>query len=148
MATKENTAISPTLKPKSDKKFFDKDYPWDRRPKVDVLHFKHPYPVVQDSSEFDRDFVKDENSDNGAWKAQSEYDRLRHRLAKEKAEVAKALAAKTKAENELHDAMKREKDQVERKKKVEEEEQTKKKKQGSVHGSSGQKADSEEEHEA
>merc|ERR1712072_923930 len=105
----------------SDKKFFDKDYPWDKRPKVDVLHFKHPYPAVQDSGDFDSDYVKDENSDNGSWKAQTEYDRLRHKLAKEKADVARALEAKKKAEDELHDAVKKEKDQEEKKKKVEKE---------------------------
>merc|ERR1719409_321635 len=122
VAEEERSGISPPLKPKRDEKFFGKDYPWDKRPKVDVLHFKHPYPAVQDSGDFDSDYVKDENSDNGSWKAQTEYDRLRHKLAKEKADVAKALAAKKKAEDELHDAMKREKDQEDRKKKAEEEE--------------------------
>lgn len=137
MATKESSAISPTLKPKSDKKFFDKDYPWDKRPKVDVFHFKHPYPVVQDSSEFDSDFVKDENSDNGSWKAQTEYDRLRHKLAKEKADVAKALEAKKKAEEELHDAVKKEKDQEEKKKKVEKEKEEEEKKKKVAEKESG-----------
>jgi len=107
---KGHSGLSPTLEPKSDKKFFGKDYPWDKRPAVDVLHFKHPYPVVQDSGDFDSDYVKDENSDDGSWKAQTEYDRLRHKLAKEKADVAKALAAKNQAEKELQDAMKKEKE--------------------------------------
>ena len=70
---KEN--ISPALRPEAPKKF-NKDYPVDKAPAVDVLHFKHPYPVVQDTEDFDKDFVKDENSDNGEFKAQSEYDRL------------------------------------------------------------------------
>merc|ERR1719230_1327823 len=81
-ATKEVPAVSPSVE-QTDKKFFGKDYPWDKRPPVDVLHFKHPYPAVQDSGDFDADYVKDENSDNGSWKAQTEYDRLRHKLAKE-----------------------------------------------------------------
>jgi len=106
-ATRGDTAISPTLVPESDKKFFGKDFPNDKRPKVDVFHFKHPYPAVQDSNDYDSDFVKDENNDNGEWKAQTEYDRLRHKLAKEKADVAKALEAKRQAEKELQDATRR-----------------------------------------
>jgi len=104
---KGSSIVSPPVK-QSDKKFFGKDYPWDKRPAVDVLHFNHPYPVVQDSDDFDKDFVKDENSDNGEYKAQTEYDRLRHKLAKEKAQVGKALKATKHAEDELHDAIRRE----------------------------------------
>jgi len=97
--------ISPTLEPASSKKFFKKDYPNDNRPKVDVLHFKHPYPVVQDSGEFDADYVKDENSDNGHLKAQQEYDRLRHKLAKEKKQAADALDKRLEEEGELKRSM-------------------------------------------
>lgn len=97
--------VSPELE-ESDKHFFKKDYPWDKRPKADPFHFKHPYPVVQDSGEFDRDFVKDENSDNGYWKAQMTYDRLRAKLRKEKKDLAKALAKKLAEEQEVEDAMK------------------------------------------
>merc|ERR1719182_1032393 len=102
---KENARISPSLQPESDKKFFNKDNPVDARPKVDVLHFKHPYPVVQDNEEFDDDFVKDENTDNGEWKAQTEYDRLRHKLAKLKKEAAEALEKKEEEKKELAEAM-------------------------------------------
>jgi len=101
-----NPDLSPRLK-QSDKKFFGKDYPWDKRPPVDTLHFKHPYPAVQDSGDFDRDYVKDENSDNGYWEAQTEYDRLRHKLRKQKTDVVKAEAKKAKAEARLQDAMKK-----------------------------------------
>jgi len=104
----ESMPLSPAVT-QSDKKFFGKDYPWDKRPKVDVLHFKHPYPIIQDSGDFDRDYVKDENSDNGEFNAQTEYDRLRHKLAKEKADVAAAQRAKTRAEQDLQDALRREK---------------------------------------
>jgi len=97
--------ISPTLEPASSKKFFKKDFPSDNRPKVDVLHFKHPYPAVQDSGEFDTDFVKDENSDNGNLKAQQEYDRLRHKLAKEKKQAADALDKRLEEEGELKRSM-------------------------------------------
>lgn len=72
---------------KSDKKFFGKDYPFDRRPAADKYYqFSHPYPAVQDSGDYDADFVKDENSDGGRWQAQMEYDTLRAKIraAKEK----------------------------------------------------------------
>lgn len=137
-AVAETSAVSPEV---------SKDtYPYDKRPKVDVLHFKHPYPAVQDSDDFDKDFVKDENSDDGSYRAQSEYDRLRHKLVTEKADVAKALKAKDQAENELREAMKRKVDAEEHRKKVEKaaeeekkrhEEKKKEKKKGSVSGSAG-----------
>jgi hypothetical protein len=93
--------ISPELEPPSDKTFFKKDYPHDKRPVADPFHFKHPYPVVQDSGDFDRDYVKDENSDNGNWKAQETYDKLRAKLAKEKRDLAVALEKKHREEEEL-----------------------------------------------
>merc|ERR1719272_1742953 len=88
---KVNKRIAPALKPESSKEFL-KDLTSDKRPKVDILHFKHPYPVVQDSEDFDKDFIKDQNTENGEWKAQSEYDRLRHKVAQLKKEAAEALA--------------------------------------------------------
>jgi len=96
-----NEIISPALKPESSKQFFKKDYPADKKPGVDVLHFKHPYPVVQDSQEFENDFVKDQNKDNGEFAAQQEYDRLRHKLASLKKKAADALEEKNKAKAEL-----------------------------------------------
>lgn len=99
--------ISPKLEPESSDKFFKKDYPADKRPKADPFHFHHPYPVVQDSSEYDADFIKDENSDNGNWKAQETYDRLRAKLAKEKRDLAKALQKKTQEEKDLEAARRR-----------------------------------------
>merc|ERR550537_502656 len=92
--------IEPDLEPKSDKKFFGKDYPDDVRPAV-IHHFSHPYPTVQDSDRYDKDYVKDENDDGGYWKAQMEYDRLKNKLAKEKKEMAKALAKETEEEKEF-----------------------------------------------
>jgi len=84
-------SVTPNLHPESDKKFFEKDYPDDLRPKV-VNQFDHPYPSVQDSSDYDRDYVKDENNDNGEWTAQMEYDRLKNKLAREKDMIQKAKA--------------------------------------------------------
>lgn len=77
----EPQSISPNLEPKSDKKFFDKDYPQDKRPVADKYYvFDHPYPAVQDSGDYDKDFIKDENSDGGKWKAQMQYDTLRSKI--------------------------------------------------------------------
>jgi len=99
--------ISPELEPASSDHFFKKDYPFDKRPKADPFHFKHPYPVVQDSSDFDRDYVKDENSDNGNWKAQETYDRLRSKLRKEKKELAEAMRRKGVQDHEMKEALAR-----------------------------------------
>jgi len=63
----------------SDKKFL-KDLTVDDRRSAGPLHFKHPYPTIQDSEDFDKDYVKDENTDNGEYKAQAEYDSLRHKI--------------------------------------------------------------------
>jgi len=94
-----------------------KQFAADKRPAEGDLHFKHPYPVVQDNSEFDRDFVKDENADNGQYKAQMEYDRLRHLLTKQKQEVADALAKMKQEQKDVDDHNKL---HVEQQKKAEE----------------------------
>lgn len=88
---------------KSDEKFFGKDYPWDKRPIADKYYkFGHPYPAVQDSGDFDRDFVKDENSDGGRWQAQMEYDTLRSKIRIAK---GKLKELKEKMEKEYEDWM-------------------------------------------
>jgi len=74
----------------SDKEFMGKDYPDDLRP--GVRHFKrydwdHPYPIVQEDSQYDKDYVKDENNDSGEWSAQHDYDVIRSKIAKTKARV-------------------------------------------------------------
>jgi DNA repair exonuclease SbcCD ATPase subunit len=84
----------------SDKKFFGPpfpaDYPDDKRPVpqksiMDKLKGPdQPYPSLQSKADFDRDYVKDENSDTGSWKAQFEYDTLRNRMAKEQADARNA----------------------------------------------------------
>jgi len=93
--------ISPPLKDvKSDKKFFGPpfpaDYPEDKRP-VPQKHIldklkgpDQPYPALQSKEDFDTDYVKDENSDKGAWEAQFEYDALRRKLAQEEADERRA----------------------------------------------------------
>lgn len=95
--------ISPELEPKSDKKFFKKDYPWDKRPVADKYYvFDHPYPAVQDGGDFDKDFVKDENSDGGRWQAQMDYDTLRSKI---RAAKEKLRQLKEKMEKEYEDWM-------------------------------------------
>lgn len=92
---KKMSLINPPLKDvSSDKKFFGPpfpaDYPDDKRPAVDKSILNklkgpdQPYPALQGKAEYDADYVKDENSDKGAWKAQMEYDRLRRELQKAK----------------------------------------------------------------
>jgi len=93
--------VVPKLNPESDKKFFGKDYPIDRSPTAHNLKFDHPYPHVQDSGDFDKDYVKDENSDSGAWKAQTEYDKLRGKLRKEQNDAKEARAKEEEAEETL-----------------------------------------------
>lgn len=88
--------LSPALKhDDSDKKFFGKqgNYAEDTRPVVQKSILNklkgpdQPYPALQSKDKFDRDFVKDENSDTGAWKAQFEYDALRKKLMKEEGDA-------------------------------------------------------------
>jgi len=84
----------------SDKKFFGPpfpaDYPEDKRPVPDQSILNklkgpgQPYPALQSKADFDRDYVKDENSDTGSWKAQFEYDTLRNKMAKEAADAKRA----------------------------------------------------------
>lgn len=88
--------INPPLKDvQSNEKFFGPagDYLKDKRPVPDKSIMaklkgpETPYPALQAKADFDRDYVKDENSDMGAWKAQFEYDALRKKLDEEKADV-------------------------------------------------------------
>lgn len=99
-AVHHDSRISPELEPKSDKKF-NKDYQWDKRPVADKHYvFDHPYPAVQDTSDYDRDFVKDENNDGGKWKAQMEYDILRSKIRKAERGLADAKEKLEKEEAE------------------------------------------------
>eukprot|EP00746_Dinoflagellata_sp_MGD_P160734 gnl/MRDRNA2_/MRDRNA2_87624_c0_seq1.p1 gnl/MRDRNA2_/MRDRNA2_87624_c0~~gnl/MRDRNA2_/MRDRNA2_87624_c0_seq1.p1 ORF type:complete len:329 (-),score=130.69 gnl/MRDRNA2_/MRDRNA2_87624_c0_seq1:6-992(-) len=95
--------IVPELDPISDTKFFKKDYPDDYRPGP-YNHFGYPYPTVQDSDRYDKDYVKDENDDGGYWKAQMDYDAIRNKLTKEKEQLRKALAKEHEEQMELEKA--------------------------------------------
>jgi len=104
---KKAALIEPDLDPKSDKKFFGKDYPYDvsHRTKIDV---PYPYPVVQASAAYDKDYTKDENhnqKDGTNWELQlkhakavsdaaADVERLQAKLAKEKKDVHDATPKK------------------------------------------------------
>jgi len=94
--------ISPKLDPASDKVFFGEDYPDNLQPKGQLKpEFKHPYPAVQDTDHFDKDYVKDENSDDGEWQAQMDYDLLRTKVKKDKDDVDKAKDAEEELKHNL-----------------------------------------------
>lgn len=106
-AVHHGARISPELEPESDKKFFGKngDYPTDHRPVADRHYvFDHPYPAVQDSSDYDKDYVKDENKDNGEWKAHMEYDQLRSQIREAEEKLEKLKAKMEEEEQEWKDA--------------------------------------------
>jgi len=105
--TSATRKIEPDLEPKSDAKFFGKDYPDDRRPQP-IHKFGHPYPTVQDSDTYDKDYVEDENSDNGYFSAQLRYDNAKNKLLKERKDLAAALKALQKEAKEVEDAKKEE----------------------------------------
>lgn len=110
-----NAVVDPPLKDKSsDKKFFGPpfpaDYPDDKRPVVQKAIMdklkgpEQPYPALQSKSTFDKDFVKDENSDTGAWQAQFEYDELRKKIQKEEADEKAAQGRAGKKAGDLEKA--------------------------------------------
>lgn len=95
--------ITPALHPASDKQFMGKDYPDDGRPfDVSKQKFGYPYPSVQKSNDFDRDYVKDENNDNGEWQAQMHYDMIRAAVRRAKEELARVEGMST-GEKALYD---------------------------------------------
>lgn len=115
---KSASLITPPLKDvASDKKFFGPpfpaDYPDDKRPVVDkgILNKlkgpDQPYPALQSKADFDRDYVKDENSDKGAWRAQFEYDALRKKLAKETDDERSAADRAAKEGRDVDDAQRK-----------------------------------------
>merc|ERR1719150_1250431 len=106
---KGSSHIEPKLDPESHKFFFGKDYPDDMDSTGHIKpKFGHPYPAVQDTDAFDKDYVKDENSDAGEWKAQMTYDFLRTKIAKQKDQYKKAKEAEDEAEKDMEKAKKRE----------------------------------------
>merc|ERR1719281_363354 len=90
----------------TDAKFMNDDLPADNRPNAisPKLAFGHPYPVVQEHADYDSDFVKDDNKDNGEWATQWEYDRLRIKVRKEQKEMLEAQAKMDIEKKELEKA--------------------------------------------
>merc|ERR1719188_1895878 len=84
--TNSSEKIVPPLQPKSHHAFFKHDYPHDHQP-TEKHAFEYPYPVLQDSDEYAKDYVKDENNDDGYWKAQDTYDKLRTKHKERKAAI-------------------------------------------------------------
>jgi len=116
--------VPPLVDVTTDKKFFGPpfpaDYPDDVQPAVkDKKLFSKTkvYPKVQDEDRFDKDFVKDENSDGGKWKAQQDYDAARTKLANQKSQAENAAK---RAANEAKDVENAEKRAAERQKTEEE----------------------------
>merc|ERR1719216_775824 len=108
-AGRSSSHIQPKLDPESHNFFFGKDYPNDMDSTDHVkTKFGHPYPAVQDTDAFDKDYVKDENSDAGEWKAQMTYDFLRTKIAKQKDQYKKAKEAEDETQKKLDEAKKRE----------------------------------------
>jgi len=103
------TPVNPKLDPDSHKLFFGKDYPDDE----DSSHhtkpnFGHPYPAMQDTADYDKDYVKDENHDDGEWKAQMTYDLLRSKISKTKEEYMKAKGNEESVRSQVETAQKNE----------------------------------------
>lgn len=106
--------ISPPLHTGSDKKFFGPPFPAnyheDKRPVPEksildkVRGPDQAYPALQGHDEYDRDYVKDENSDHGDWKAQFEYDLLRNKLRKERGDASRSKHWTEKEFNDVDDA--------------------------------------------
>jgi len=110
LQVQKRTRINPDLDPGSEshKKFFGKDYPDDIRA-PSYHHFDHPYPEIQDSDHYDKDYVQDENDDNGDWAAQWGYDSKKNKLMNEKSELQKALSNQYQQKNEWEAAVEAEK---------------------------------------
>merc|ERR1719375_3051342 len=70
------------------------------RPPV-MHHFGHPYPTIQDSDRYDKDYVEDSNDDGGYWKAQMRYDAAKNALLKEKKDLEAALKRLQKQEKDV-----------------------------------------------
>merc|ERR1719498_1037213 len=83
-----------------------KGYPEDEKYHSVKTKFDHPYPVVQESRDYDKDYVKDENNDNGEWKAQMEYDRLRAKITEAKKGLGGLEDAAAAAQREYDEAEK------------------------------------------
>merc|ERR1719478_1660884 len=96
-----------TVHPKIDEshdRFFRRNFPDDHSP-ANSGHFdSHPYPTVQESDAYEKDYVTDRNDDGGYWDAHMKYDNLKNKLAKEKQELVDALKDEVDAKEDLEKA--------------------------------------------
>jgi len=94
--------LSPAVTQTSKK--FLKDFTNDVHAKAEpgTYYFAHPYPAVQDTDAFDKDFTKDENTDGGKWQSQMDYDLMRQKVRVAEQELARLL----KRDTVLSDAVK------------------------------------------
>lgn len=99
---------SPPLDPEGDRHFFRHDYPRDESPRVGDDHWNNPFPLVQDTNDFDKDYVKDENSDAGQWNLQMTYDVLRGHLTAARSAARNASDASDSDARELEALRRRE----------------------------------------
>lgn len=117
LTASDAVVINPKLEDvSSDKKFFGPpfpaDYPSDERPTVSpsiawqLKEENKPYPYLQNRKEYDEDYVKDENSDKGDWKAQFDYDEYRRKLGEEEEAVRRAREKADKEGRDESDAEK------------------------------------------
>merc|ERR1719203_114189 len=82
--------IVPALDPKDDGKFFKHDYPYDLKPLMED-RWSHPFPLVQRSKDYDRDYVKDENYDGGQWELETVQSEEKRAEVEAKREAMEAL---------------------------------------------------------
>eukprot|EP00929_Paragymnodinium_shiwhaense_P033453 TRINITY_DN1836_c0_g2_i5.p1 TRINITY_DN1836_c0_g2~~TRINITY_DN1836_c0_g2_i5.p1 ORF type:complete len:307 (-),score=155.24 TRINITY_DN1836_c0_g2_i5:145-1065(-) len=114
--------IEPKLEPETHKEW-EKDYPIDVSHRTE-LGVKYPYPSVQASADYDKDYVKDENNnkmDKKTWDDQLKYakavsdaaeevDKLKNKLDDLKKAADKAKTKEGEEEEELEAAEKKEKE--------------------------------------
>eukprot|EP00929_Paragymnodinium_shiwhaense_P033451 TRINITY_DN1836_c0_g2_i3.p1 TRINITY_DN1836_c0_g2~~TRINITY_DN1836_c0_g2_i3.p1 ORF type:complete len:308 (-),score=148.78 TRINITY_DN1836_c0_g2_i3:165-1088(-) len=119
---KASSAIEPKLEPETHKEW-EKDYPIDVSHRTE-LGVKYPYPSVQASADYDKDYVKDENNnkmDKKTWDDQLKYakavsdaaedvDKLKNKLDDLKKAADKAKSKEGEEEEELEAAQKKEKE--------------------------------------
>merc|ERR1719210_808752 len=102
--------VPPLVDVDTDKKFFGPpfpaDYPDDISPPTKRKLFKKDsvYPKVQEEGFFDKDYIKDENSDGGKWQAQFDYDAARTKIANQQRQAENAAKRAGKEQHDVETA--------------------------------------------
>jgi len=119
-AVKTAASIEPELDPETHKEW-EKDYPIDVSHRL-PLNLPFPYPAVQKSDTFDKDYVKDENNnkmDRKTWDEQLKYgkavsdaaeevDKLKNKLEDLEKQLKEAQKKADEEDGEYSDAKKKE----------------------------------------